>query len=101
LITRGPCDNNQRRGAAAEAQTTRTTPMRRLAGFPPGGNVDILARIFAERLSEALGRLVMVPNKPGTGGQVAAETLKDSTLHLSGNPLASGSPISRGRRQRC
>jgi tripartite-type tricarboxylate transporter receptor subunit TctC len=63
---------------AAAAQTNRTTPMRMLAGFPPGGNVDILARIFAERLTESLGRPVVVLNKPGAGGQIAAELLKES-----------------------
>ncbi len=63
--------------AAADAQT-RTTPVRILAGFPPGGNVDILARIIAEPLTEALGRPAVVINKPGAGGQVAAELLKES-----------------------
>lgn len=55
-------------------------PVRILAGFPPGGNVDILARVFAERLTEANGgRPTIVINKVGAGGQIAAETLKEAT----------------------
>jgi tripartite-type tricarboxylate transporter receptor subunit TctC len=46
-------------------------PARLLAGFPPGGGVDILARIFAERWSEAIGRAVIVENLPGAGGLIA------------------------------
>jgi tripartite-type tricarboxylate transporter receptor subunit TctC len=53
-------------------------PTRMLVGFPPGGNVDILARIFGERLGEAMGRPVIVEPRPGAAGQVAAEVLKSS-----------------------
>lgn len=64
--------------SAAVAQSRQ--PVRILAGFPPGGNVDILARVFAERLSEASGgRPVIVINKPGAGGQIAAEALKEAS----------------------
>lgn len=64
--------------SAAWAQAGRTTPVRMIAGFPPGGNVDLLARVLGERLGEALGRPVIVLNKPGAGGQIAAEMLKES-----------------------
>ncbi len=50
--------------------------IRIISGYAPGGNVDILARTFARTLSETLGRTVIVENKPGGGGQVAAEMLK-------------------------
>jgi len=53
-------------------------PIRILAGFPPGGNVDLLARLFAERINDATGRATIVVNKPGAGGQIAAEVLKES-----------------------
>ena len=58
----------------ALAQSGQT--VRIIAGYAPGGNVDILARTFARTLSEVLGRPVIVENKPGGGGQVAAEMLK-------------------------
>jgi tripartite-type tricarboxylate transporter receptor subunit TctC len=58
----------------AQAQTGPN--IRIIAGYAPGGNVDILARTFARTLSESLGRTVIVENKPGGGGQLAAEMLK-------------------------
>ena len=57
--------------APAAAQTAHM-----LVGYPPGGAVDVLGRIFAEPMSEALGRTVIVENRPGAVGQIAAETLK-------------------------
>jgi len=58
----------------AHAQTGPN--IRIISGYAPGGNVDILARTFARFLSDNLGRTVIVENKPGGGGQVAAEMLK-------------------------
>lgn len=61
--------------SVADAQGGRTT-VRMLASHPPGGDVDILARIFAEKLSESIARPVVVENRSGMVGQIAAETLK-------------------------
>ena len=57
------------------AQAARA-PGRMLVGYPPGGAVDVLGRLFAETMSEALGRPVVVENRPGAVGQIAAEALK-------------------------
>lgn len=57
------------------AQASRA-PGRMLVGYPPGGAVDILGRLFAETMSEVLGRPVVVENRPGAVGQIAAEALK-------------------------
>jgi tripartite-type tricarboxylate transporter receptor subunit TctC len=62
--------------AAASAQPVK--PSRVLVGFPPGGNVDILARVFAEKLADALGRPFIVETRPGATGQLAAEMVKAS-----------------------
>lgn len=62
--------------AGSAAVSFAQAPARMLAGFPPGGAVDILARIYAERLSEGLGRPVIVENRPGAGGQIAMEAVK-------------------------
>jgi tripartite-type tricarboxylate transporter receptor subunit TctC len=61
---------------AAPALAQQAQPVRIIAGYAPGGNVDVLARVIAKSMSEALGRPVIVENKPGGGGQTAAELLK-------------------------
>lgn len=60
-----------------QAQSS-SQPLRLLVGFPPGGGTDAIARTLAERLKEQLGRPVIVENKPGAGGQLAAQALKAS-----------------------
>ncbi len=62
--------------ACSTASAQSRQPVRMISGFPPGGNVDILARGFAERLSEAIGRPVVVEARVGAGGQVGLEALK-------------------------
>lgn len=53
-------------------------PVRILVGFPPGGGTDVIARLLQEPLSQRLGRTVIIENKPGAGGQIAAQLLKAS-----------------------
>ena len=48
-------------------------PLRMIAPFPPGGTTDVLGRIVAQRLSDALGRQVLVENRPGVGGNLGNE----------------------------
>ncbi|WP_428000569.1 tripartite tricarboxylate transporter substrate-binding protein [Acidovorax sp.] len=60
---------------AAQAQTY-SGPIRMLVGYPPGGPADTTARIVAEKLAMQLGQPVLVDNKPGAGGQIAAQALK-------------------------
>jgi tripartite-type tricarboxylate transporter receptor subunit TctC len=52
------------------------TAARVMSGYPPGGAVDALARIFAEKLAESLGKPVVVENRTGAAGQIAAQALK-------------------------
>ena len=54
-------------------------PLKILVGFPAGGGTDAIARVLAERLKDELGVPVIVENKPGAGGQLAAQALKAAT----------------------
>lgn len=56
---------------SAAAQTD-SRPIRLLVGFAGGGSVDIVARVVADRMADALGATVIVENKPGAGGTLGA-----------------------------
>ena len=65
-------------GLGAGAQAQDKPPMRILVGFAPGGSTDMVARLLAEKLRQPLGQTVIVENKPGAGGRLAAEALKNA-----------------------
>lgn len=60
--------------------------LRLVVGFPAGGGTDAIARLLAEPLRDALGVPVIVENRPGAGGQIAAQALRagprDGTMLL-------------------
>jgi tripartite-type tricarboxylate transporter receptor subunit TctC len=62
----------------AQAQTALKGPLRIIVGFAAGGSSDIAARMLADRLKDSLGVPVIVENKPGAGGRIAAEALKNA-----------------------
>jgi tripartite-type tricarboxylate transporter receptor subunit TctC len=55
------------------AQTYPSRPVRIIVGFPPGGAVDVVARIMGQWLSERFGTPFVVENRPGAGSNIAAE----------------------------
>jgi tripartite-type tricarboxylate transporter receptor subunit TctC len=61
------------RGALAQASPAH--PIRLIAGFPAGGQIDIIARLTAQWLGQALKQTVVVENKPGAGGNLGAEAV--------------------------
>ena len=65
-------------GAFAQ-QAWPTKPVRILVGFPGGSTPDIAARTIAEPLAKALGQPVVIDNKPGASGNIAADTVAKAT----------------------
>ena len=60
---------------AASAQAWPARPIRIIVPFPPGGGLDIFARITAPRLQENLGQQIVVENRSGAGGMVGADAV--------------------------
>ena len=63
---------------ATVAQTYPTKPIRILVGFAAGGSTDLVARVAGSKLNAALGQPVIVENRPGAGGNIAAELVAKS-----------------------
>ena len=63
----------------ADAADYPARPLRYIVGFAPGGINDILARIVGQKLNESWGHAVIVDNRPGAGGNLAAGLVAKST----------------------
>jgi tripartite-type tricarboxylate transporter receptor subunit TctC len=59
--------------ASASAQDYPVRPVRLIAPYPPGSSADVIGRIYALRLTDALGRQFVVDNRAGASGNIAAE----------------------------
>jgi hypothetical protein len=61
------------RFAAAQTEAYPARPVRLIVAFPPGGSVDVVARLVAPRLSESLGQPVVIDNRSGASGNIGTE----------------------------
>ena len=77
--------------ASASAQPFPTKPIKIIVPFPAGGTVDFFARVISTKLSEALGQSVLVENRAGAGGNIAAEAVAKAAP--DGYTLLMGSEI--------
>jgi len=64
---------------AAEATDYPTRPVSLVVAFTPGGASDVLARILGRKLEQLLGQPFVIDNRPGAGGNVAAEAVAHTT----------------------
>jgi tripartite-type tricarboxylate transporter receptor subunit TctC len=62
----------------AAAQDYPTRPIKFMHGFPPGGNVDIIARLLGNEMSKGLAQSIVIEPKPGVAGSLAAEAVARS-----------------------
>lgn len=78
---------------SAGAQAWPTKNIRIVLQFPPGGSTDVVARILAQALTAKLGQTVIVENKPGADGAIAAEFVLRSEPDGHTYFLASNTPM--------
>ena len=62
----------------AQAQTYPTKPVKLVVPYPPGGPTDIVARLVAQKLSDAMGQPFVIDNRAGAGGNPGAELVARS-----------------------
>jgi len=64
--------------APVAAQPFPSKPVKLVIPFPPGGSLDNVGRLIAQKLSEAWGQQVVIENKPGAGGNIGADLVAKS-----------------------
>ncbi len=81
----------------SHAQAWPNKPIKIVVGFAPGGTTDVMARLMAQHLSESLGQSVVIDNKPGASGNIAAAEVARAapdgyTLFISPTSVETANP---------
>ena len=79
----------------AFAQSWPAKPIRLIVPFPPGGSTDVLGRIVAAKLTEALGQQVLVDNRGGAGGVIGTDLVNPDFPALARAYGAHGERVER------
>jgi Uncharacterized protein conserved in bacteria len=85
--------------ASAGLAGAQSAPVARIfVGFPPGGSADVIARVLADKLQGVMKRSVIVENKPGAGGRLVVESIKNapadgSVLMIAPETISTTAPI--------
>jgi tripartite-type tricarboxylate transporter receptor subunit TctC len=66
-------------GTAMATETYPSRPVRFVVGYPAGGGVDTMARIVTQKLGDKLGQQIIVDNRPGAGGTLAADNVANAS----------------------
>ncbi len=85
---------------SALAQAFPARPLKLVVPFPPGGSTDVIARMVAQRLGDALKTTVVVENRPGVGSLLGTDAVAKApadgyTLVVSSNPAIAPGPLMR------
>ena len=78
---------------AALAQSWPSKPIHLYVGFPAGGGPDLIARIIGDKLTQAFGQAVVVENRPGASGSIAADVVAKSAPDGYSLLLSSSGPM--------
>lgn len=100
LILGAVCTAAAFTGASSYAQSYPERPINLIVSYPPGGDTDAMARLFADKLSMRLKQSVLVDNKPGAGGTVGNTTALRArpdgyTLLFTPNPFTTAPALLR------
>jgi len=80
----------------AQAQSWPSRPVKMVVPFPAGGPTDVMTRVLADKLGQALGQPVVVENRPGAGGSIGADLVAKSAPDGYTLVMATGSTHSVG-----